>query len=58
MLTTKDLLTHGIALVPIPFGQKGPTSKCWNEKNNVNYFQSPDHVEAFVKGRITRNEKS
>ena len=30
----------------------------WNDKNNVRFFQSPDHVEAFVKGRITRNEKS
>ncbi len=33
--TIKDLLSHGIALVPIPFGQKGPTSKGWNEKCNV-----------------------
>lgn len=30
-----DLLAHGIALVPIPFGQKGPTLKCWNERQNV-----------------------
>jgi hypothetical protein len=29
------LLIHGIALVPIPFGQKGPTKKGWNEKRNV-----------------------
>lgn len=30
-----DLLTNGIALVPIPFGQKAPTLKGWNEKHNA-----------------------
>ena len=30
----------------------------WNAKNNVRFFESPEHIEAFVKGRITRNEKS
>ena len=30
-----DLLSHGIALVPIPAGQKGPASKGWNEKRNA-----------------------
>ena len=35
MCNIADLLTNGIALVPIPFGQKGPTSKGWNEKHNV-----------------------
>ena len=35
MIKNADLLSHGITLVPIPFGQKGPTSKGWNEKCNV-----------------------
>lgn len=35
MTNITDLITNGIALVPIPFGQKGPTSKGWNEKSNV-----------------------
>lgn len=35
MPNIQDLLSNGIALVPIPFGQKGPTKKGWNEKSNV-----------------------
>ncbi len=35
MCNVADLLTNGIALVPIPFGQKGPIKKGWNEKNNT-----------------------
>lgn len=35
MFNIVDLITNGIALVPIPLGQKGPTSKGWNEKSNV-----------------------
>ena len=35
MINNADLLSHGIALVPIPLGQKGPTSKGWNERRNV-----------------------
>ena len=35
MIKNADLLSHGIALVPIPLGQKGPTSKGWNDRRNV-----------------------
>lgn len=35
MCNIADMLTNGIAIVPIPFGQKGPTSTGWNEKCNV-----------------------
>lgn len=35
MYKNSDLLLHGIALVPIPLGHKGPISKGWNEKSNV-----------------------
>jgi hypothetical protein len=35
MYKNSDLLLHGISLVPIPLGQKGPISKGWNAKCNV-----------------------
>lgn len=35
MCKTADLLSYGIALIPIPRGQKGPTSKGWNISSNV-----------------------
>lgn len=31
----ESMLTGGLALVPIPLGQKGPTSTGWNERANV-----------------------
>jgi len=34
-MTLAHLLSSGLALVPIPRGQKGPTSKGWNERVNV-----------------------
>jgi len=30
----------------------------YNADNNVRFFQSPEHIEAFVKGRLTRNERT
>lgn len=34
MTTNNDMLQNGWALVPIPYGQKGPTAKNWNLRNN------------------------
>ena len=42
MATVKDLLTHGIALVPIPYGQKGPANPGWNNIQSV--LTSPTQV--------------
>lgn len=35
MPSIQNLLTHGIALVPVPYGTKGPTILGWNARNNV-----------------------
>lgn len=35
MVTTIDLLKSGFALIPIPFGTKGPTHRGWNLRANV-----------------------
>ena len=35
MATIEDLLDNGIALVPIPLGEKGPRNKGWNNRRNV-----------------------
>ena len=35
MYKNSELISHGIALVPIPFGRKGPILKGWNEKSKV-----------------------
>jgi hypothetical protein len=34
MISTQELLQAGMALVPIPYGQKGPTTKNWNLRDN------------------------
>lgn len=34
MISTKELLHAGMALVPIPYGQKSPATKNWNLRNN------------------------
>jgi len=35
LYTIEDLLKHGVALVPMPYGQKGPTKPAWNARHNV-----------------------
>ena len=34
MISNSEMLQNGLALVPIPFGQKGPKSKDWNLRSN------------------------
>lgn len=46
MVTIKDLLAHGIALVPITYGLKGPTKPGWNAKHNVLTEVSQEHLAA------------
>ena len=43
MATVKDLLTHGISLVPIPYGLKGPTNPGWNNRQSV--LTSPSQAD-------------
>jgi hypothetical protein len=42
MLKIEDLLSHGIALVPIPYGHKGPANIGWNASHNV--LKHPDQA--------------
>lgn len=35
MSLASDYVDHGFALVPIPKGQKRPSSKGWNKRENV-----------------------
>ncbi len=35
MPSIQDLLTHGIAVVPMPYATKGPTNTGWNARHNV-----------------------
>ena len=34
MISNSEMLKNGLALVPIPFGQKGPKNKDWNLRSN------------------------
>lgn len=34
MTTASEMIENGLALVPIPFGQKGPKNKDWNLRSN------------------------
>ena len=34
MISNSEMLKNGLALVPIPFGQKGPKNKDWNLRRN------------------------
>jgi len=46
MPTIQDLLTHGIALVPIPHGLKRPTTPGWNARHNVLINPNQAHLAA------------
>ena len=35
MISVQDMLSHGYALTPVPFGKKGPKDKAWNQRQNV-----------------------
>jgi hypothetical protein len=35
MISVQDMLSHGYALTPVPFGEKGPKDKAWNQRQNV-----------------------
>jgi hypothetical protein len=50
MVTTTDLLKSGFALIPIPFGTKGPIQKGWNLKENV--ITDPAQASALLGGNI------
>lgn len=43
MSILQEYCRSGLALIPIPFGSKGPNSKGWNEKENA--ITNPDDVE-------------
>jgi putative DNA primase/helicase len=49
MVPASDYAAHGLALVPIPTGQKGPSSKGWNERENV--ITDPQKASS-LKGNI------
>lgn len=43
-----DLLSHGIALVPISYGTKGPANPSWNVKHNVLTNANQAHLAANI----------
>jgi hypothetical protein len=46
MPSIQDLLTQGIALVPIPYGLKRPTTPGWNARHNVLTSPNQAHLAA------------
>ena len=50
MPSIQDLLTHGIAIVPMELGTKGPTNPGWNIRNNV--LTNPDQEYLAVNMNI------
>ena len=44
MANIKDLLSNGIALVPIPYGHKGPVKPGWNARHNVLTHPNQSHL--------------
>lgn len=35
MISVQDMLSHGYAVTPVPFGEKGPRNIGWNKRQNV-----------------------
>lgn len=53
MPSIQDLLTHGIALVPIPYGKKSPANLCWNASHNVLKNPNQAHLATNMNIGIT-----